>query len=51
MTGRNNKPDKDGPASSPDRLDQYGDELASQNEEEFQSAAEENCREQEDNKR
>lgn len=46
MTGRNNKPDQDGPASSPDRLDQYGDKLASQNEEEFKSAAEENCREE-----
>jgi hypothetical protein len=28
MTGRNNKPDNDGPASSPDRLDQFGDKLA-----------------------
>ncbi|WP_274649677.1 hypothetical protein [Paenibacillus humicola] len=25
MTGRNNKPDNDGPAASPDRLDQFGD--------------------------
>ncbi|WP_219640977.1 hypothetical protein [Cohnella sp. CFH 77786] len=25
MTGRNNKPDNDGPASSPSRLDQFGD--------------------------
>ncbi|MCZ8512770.1 hypothetical protein O9H85_10155 [Paenibacillus filicis] len=28
MTGRNNKPDNDGPASSPGRLDQFGDKLA-----------------------
>ncbi|MBB6675208.1 hypothetical protein [Cohnella nanjingensis] len=40
MAGRNNKPDNDGPAGSPDRLDQYGDKLASLNEEEFSSAAE-----------
>ena len=38
MTGRNNKPDNDGPASSPSRLDQFGDKLSSSNEEEFQSA-------------
>ncbi|WP_179090331.1 hypothetical protein MHI37_15685 [Paenibacillus sp. FSL H8-0548] len=25
MTGRNNKPDNDGPAASPSRLDQFGD--------------------------
>ncbi|MFF2092836.1 hypothetical protein [Paenibacillus sp. NPDC058174] len=43
MSGRNNKPDNDGPASSPDRLDQFGDKLAQRNEEEFQSAAEEVC--------
>ncbi|WP_202903218.1 hypothetical protein [Paenibacillus gorillae] len=43
MSGRNNKPDNDGPASSPDRLDQFGDKLAQSNEEEFQSAAEEAC--------
>lgn len=28
MTGRNNKPDNDGPASSPSRLDQFGEKLA-----------------------
>ncbi|WP_193394492.1 hypothetical protein [Paenibacillus sp. A3] len=28
MTGRNNKPDNDGPASQPGRLDQFGDKLA-----------------------
>jgi hypothetical protein len=28
MTGRNNKPDNDGPAASPDRLDQFGDKLS-----------------------
>lgn len=43
MSGRNNKPDNDGPSSSPDRLDQYGDKLGSQNEEEFLSAAAEVC--------
>jgi hypothetical protein len=43
MSGRNNKPDNDGPSSSPDRLDQYGDKLASRNEEEFQSAVDEAC--------
>jgi hypothetical protein len=43
MTGRNNRPDDDGPASHPARLDQFGDELASRNEEEFSSAVEETC--------
>jgi len=47
MTGRNSKPKNDGPSSSPERLDQYGDKLASENEEEFTSAAEEHCRDQE----
>lgn len=28
MTGRNNKPKNDGPASSPERLDQFGEKLA-----------------------
>ncbi|MCR2805557.1 hypothetical protein [Paenibacillus soyae] len=28
MAGRNNKPDNNGPASSPSRLDQFGDKLA-----------------------
>lgn len=28
MTGRNNKPDNNGPASQPGRLDQFGDKLA-----------------------
>lgn len=28
MSGRNNKPDNDGPASQPGRLDQFGDKLA-----------------------
>ncbi|CAM4424363.1 hypothetical protein [Paenibacillus tarimensis] len=28
MTGRNNKPKNNGPASSPGRLDQFGDKLA-----------------------
>ncbi|XEC93949.1 hypothetical protein AB6A23_21770 [Paenibacillus tarimensis] len=28
MAGRNNKPDNDGPASSPSSLDQFGDKLA-----------------------
>lgn len=50
MTGRNNKPKNDGPSSNPDRLDQYGDKLASHNEEEFTSAVEnveEHCRDEE----
>lgn len=38
MAGRNNKPDNDGPAAQPSRLDQQGDLLASRNEEEFQAA-------------
>jgi hypothetical protein len=46
MTGRNSKPKNDGPSSSPERLDQYGDKLANENEEEFTSAAEEHCRDQ-----
>jgi hypothetical protein len=49
MTGRNNKPDNDGPASSPSRLDQFGDKLASQNEEEFNNSAEQACEPTEDN--
>lgn len=28
MAGRNNKPDNNGPAASPSRLDQFGDKLA-----------------------
>ncbi|WP_442601704.1 hypothetical protein [Paenibacillus sp. KN14-4R] len=28
MTGRNSKPDNDGPASNPSRLDQFGDHMA-----------------------
>ncbi|WP_169306733.1 hypothetical protein [Cohnella pontilimi] len=28
MTGRNNKPDNDGPAATPSRLDQFGGKLA-----------------------
>ncbi|WP_186446218.1 hypothetical protein [Paenibacillus cremeus] len=28
MAGRNSKPDNTGPASSPSRLDQFGDKLA-----------------------
>jgi hypothetical protein len=28
MTGRNNKPKNNGPASSPERLDQFGEKLA-----------------------
>ncbi|WP_364140041.1 hypothetical protein [Paenibacillus sp. LPE1-1-1.1] len=28
MTGRNNKPDNDGPASSPSRLEQFGDKMS-----------------------
>ncbi|WP_193571465.1 hypothetical protein [Paenibacillus psychroresistens] len=43
MSGRNNKPDNDGPASSPSQLDQFGDKLASHNEEEFNDALEQVC--------
>lgn len=28
MAGRNNKPDNNGPASNPSRLDQFGDKMA-----------------------
>lgn len=48
MTGRNNKPDNDGPASNPARLDQFGDTLASLNEEEFRAAAIQECETAED---
>ncbi|MGN7454877.1 hypothetical protein ACTHPH_08685 [Paenibacillus pasadenensis] len=48
MSGRNSKPKNDGPSSSPDRLDQYGDKLASLNEEEFEASVQEAC-EEEDN--
>jgi hypothetical protein len=43
MTGRNSKPDNDGPASHPGRLDQFGVKLASENEEEFSDAVEQAC--------
>jgi hypothetical protein len=43
MSGRNNKPDNDGPASNPSRLDQFGDTLASHNDEEFSDALEQVC--------
>lgn len=43
MTGRNSKPDNDGPASHPSHLDQFGDKLASDNDEEFSSAANKAC--------
>jgi hypothetical protein len=43
MTGRNSKPDNDGPASHPGSLDQFGDKLGSQNEEEFSAAVEQAC--------
>lgn len=43
MSGRNNKPDNDGPASKPGSLDQFGDKLGSSNEEEFQSAFDAAC--------
>jgi hypothetical protein len=43
MSGRNNKPDNDGPASNPSRIDQFGDTLASHNEEEFSTAVEQAC--------
>jgi hypothetical protein len=48
MTGRNNKPDNEGPASNPARLDQFGDTLASQNEEEFRANAVQECEPTED---
>ncbi|KIL36463.1 hypothetical protein SD71_07600 [Cohnella kolymensis] len=43
MTPRNNEPGNDGVASNPARLDQFGDKLGSENEEEFRSAAAEVC--------
>ncbi|WP_169733279.1 hypothetical protein [Cohnella panacarvi] len=43
MSGRNNKPDNDGPVGKPGSLDQFGDKLGSSNEEEFQSAVSANC--------
>lgn len=43
MTGRNNKPDNDGPAGHPGRLDQFGDKLGSRNDEEFSQAADQSC--------
>jgi hypothetical protein len=50
MTGRNSKPDNDGPASSPGRLDQFGDKLASENAEEFSNAVDGACELKEDKK-
>jgi hypothetical protein len=46
MTGRNNKPDNDGPASNPARLDQFGEALT--NEDEFCTSAEQECEPVED---
>jgi hypothetical protein len=43
MTGRNNEPERGGEPSQPSRLDQFGDTLASRNEEEFRTAAEQIC--------
>jgi hypothetical protein len=43
LTGRNSKPDNNGPASKPSQLDQFGDKLSSNNEEEFSSALEQAC--------
>jgi hypothetical protein len=43
VSGRNNKPDNDGPAGQPGRLDQYGDKLGSSNEAEFEAAANQAC--------
>ncbi|MDR6550211.1 hypothetical protein [Paenibacillus qinlingensis] len=43
MSGRNNKPDNDGPAGNPGRLDQYGDKLSASNEAEFEAAANQAC--------
>jgi hypothetical protein len=48
MSGRNNKPDNDGPASNPSRIDQFGETLASQNGEEFSAAVERICEPEED---
>lgn len=41
MTGRNNKPDNDGPAASPSRLDQFGDKQ-SRNDENIPKKAKQN---------
>jgi len=43
LAGRNNKPDNDGPASSPSQLGQFGSKLAEDNEGEFQAAVEQAC--------
>ncbi|WP_256758940.1 hypothetical protein [Cohnella sp. WQ 127256] len=43
MAGRNNKPDNDGPASSPSQLGQFGSKLAEDNEDEFQAALAQEC--------
>jgi hypothetical protein len=43
LTGRNSKPDNDGPASEPSQLYQFGDKLSSHNGEEFSSAVEQDC--------
>ncbi|MGG1633376.1 hypothetical protein AB4Z45_02565 [Paenibacillus sp. MCAF9] len=42
MTGRNNKPDNDGPASSPSRLDQFGDKQ-SRNDEAIPKKKDKSC--------
>ena len=42
VTGRNSKPDNDGPAGKPGRLDQYGAKFGSSKEEEFEEAFQQN---------
>lgn len=39
MTGRNNRPDADGPAADPSRLDQFGREMAQEAKRELKGKA------------
>lgn len=47
MSGRNVKPDNDGPASAPSRLDQFGDKLAAEGDR-YEDAVIEVCEDAED---
>jgi hypothetical protein len=39
MSGRNNKPKNDGPASSPSRLDQFGEKMVQDDKQEMKQEA------------
>lgn len=42
MTGRNNRPDNDGPAATPSRLDQFGEKKAEHDKQELKAKTDNN---------